>query len=161
MVEAGTKFSLLNKKTRNIQILFVFLFVFCSVASVYVLRNFSTEFGDSSSIGKIVVILMILAVPFFIIGALIFPFKYVVTEDGVEAVAVGRRAHVSFSDALSVELEIFEQGGSKQERVIIIASGKKHYFVELAENFDKLRDHIVESVDPSFVVDRRMKLETE
>lgn len=155
MVEVGTKFSLLNKKTRALQIMFAVLIVFGVLMMVDILPDFSAELADATGIGKIVVLLTPVMIPTLIVIMLFFPHRYVVTESGINIDSVVKQNSIALSTAESVLLEFAPNQKQPLERIVITAKGKKHYMVSMAANFDKLRDHIVESVDPAIVEDKR------
>lgn len=159
MVDVGTKFSLLNKKTRAMQIVFVVMLVVGGLISLRIVTDFAAQYEAATGFGKAVTVFIPIITPALVVMLLVIPHRYVVTERGVRIESVLKRTSVEFNDVESVLLDIAPNQKKPFERVILSAKGKKHYLVGIVNDFEQLRDHIVGSVDSSIVDDQRNRVE--
>lgn len=155
MVEPGTSFSLLNKKTRTMQIAFAILIIVGGLLTTQIMLNFSAELAEATGPSKFFVLFLPIIFPVLIIQMLFFPYRYIVTENGVSIESVIKKNPVKFSDIDHVVLDIAPNQKKPYQRIHMSCEGKKYYMVGLAADFDTLRDHILASVDPTIVVDHR------
>lgn len=170
MVEVGTKFSLINRKTSVLAIMYSIAWVVSLVVTVRVLTNFSVvflqSFVGSGQVGNALFhIISTISSPFLTILILTSPFRYVAVQGGVRVDCIWRRKVLLFSDMEHVLLEsdsfpVHLFRWVPIERMSLSTKVKTAVVISVTNDFDKLYDYIVESVDPSIVEDKRTTRES-
>lgn len=170
MVEVGTKFSLINKSTYLTVAIFLAVWLVCFVTTIWVVMNFSEVFSsirmegfnfDRLAAQSIhLYTLVVLSFPFLTVSLLTLPVQYVTVAGGIRSDSIVRSRTVSFESVDRVRLDVVGfprlfRSSVKIERMFLVVKEHGTVFVSLALNYVELRDHVLESVDSSIVVDDR------
>ncbi len=151
---SNKKFSIVQK-SQGMLVFGLLLWALCFVNTVRVIMDFEGAFVEANLLVKFVSVLLLFVMVFITILFSVSPFRYWVVEGGVQIDSLLRKIVVRFEDVDSVVLDIPSRQRTPVERVVLFVGRKAFFIVGLANDYELLRDHVLESVDPAIVEDRR------
>lgn len=154
----GKKFSIVQKM-RGMLIFGIVLWTLCLVNTVRVVMDFQGAFIEQNLLVKFVSVLLLFVMIFVTILFSVSPFRYWVVEGGIQIDSLIRKTVVRFEDVDSVVVDVPTGQRTPEERVVLFVGRKTYFIVGLANDFELLRDHVMASVDPAIVEDRRKPVE--
>lgn len=152
------EFSILPK-ARGMLVFGLALWALCLANTIRVIIDFQGAFMSQNLFMRFLALILLFV--FFQLTALFLfsPFRYRVIERGVRIESLLRKRVIKFDDVDAVVIDVPPRQRTPVERVVLFVGTKAFFLVGLANDYELLRDYVLDSVDPAIVEDRRKQTE--